>query len=81
MMYIIEKCTVIGQIHGWLDCQTFLLINQAKFVKTEFKFFREIIKIFYFLTVIRRFLELHFQGAFVAFEHFVHLMHLNILFI
>ena len=44
MMYIIEKFTVIGQIHGWLDCQTFLLINhQAKFVKTEFKFFREII--------------------------------------
>ena len=43
MMYIIEKFTVIGQMHGWLDCQTFLLINQAKFVKTEFKFFREII--------------------------------------
>ena len=43
MMYIIEKFTVIGQIHGWLDCQTFLLIHQAKFVKTEFKFFREII--------------------------------------
>ena len=40
MMYIIEKFTVIGQMHGWLDCQTFLLINQAKFVKTEFKFFR-----------------------------------------
>ena len=54
-MYIIEKFTVIGQMHGWLDCQTFLLINQAKFVKTEFKFFREIIKNFSFL-----FFTMHF---------------------